>query len=212
VEKHLLNCELCRAALLRLRAGHRMAQELRQIRPDRERPQFETLMAGAGGTGFGHRARSLVFETWLDRLATPRVVEVLAVLVMVQAALLLSSNRGFLLGARNGVAFKPSDLKLTEFRQLSIPQLKSNTQPHISTDGYVRDLRTDDEEGTVQFKLVERRGGSAPFVVCEIISAQIDAPREGSHVRVYGVARYDAQTGRKWNEINPVLNIATLKQ
>ncbi|MCX6559342.1 MAG: hypothetical protein NTZ26_02390 [Candidatus Aminicenantes bacterium] len=31
-------------------------------------------------------------------------------------------------------------------------------------------------------------------------------------VRVYGVARYDAQAGRQWHEVNPVLDIAVLKR
>jgi hypothetical protein len=63
----------------------------------------------------------------------------------------------------------------------------------------------------VAFKLVESRGASQPFVVCEIVSPiRIEAPRVGSHVRVYGVARYDAQSDRNWYEVNPIFEIATL--
>ena len=212
VEEHLLGCTWCRAVLVRLRAGHQMAQELRQFRPDIEHPQFEAAMAGAGGTSFARRARSLTWGSWLDSLATPRVVEVLTVLVVAQLALLVLSNRSVLFGARHRIAVKPVALNWSEFRQLSIPELKSNTQPHVAAEGFVSDVHTDEEEGTVHFKLAQNPQRPGPFVICEIMSPQMEVPREGSHVRVYGVARYDAQTDRKWNEINPVLNIATLKQ
>ena len=42
--------------------------------------------------------------------------------------------------------------------------------------------------------------------------AEIPVPAEGSRVRVYGVARFDAQAGRGWHEVNPVLDIAVLKR
>jgi hypothetical protein len=211
LEKHLLDCEACRAVLLRLRAGHQLAQELRQFRPQAEHPEFEAVMAAAGRTGFSHRDRSLAWESWLDGLATPRVVEVLTLLVVVQLALLVFSNRTVLFGARHGITVKPTALSWSEFHQLSIPELKSNTQPHIATEGFVSDVHADEEEGTVQFKLVQNSQGSGPFVICEIMSSQMEVPREGSYVRVYGVARYDAQTDRKWYEVNPVLNIAPVK-
>lgn len=211
VEEHLLDCEWCRAVLVRLRAGHQMAQELRHFTSDAEHPEFEAVLADAGGTRVGCRARGAVWEAWLDGLATPRVVEVLTLVVIVQLALLVFSNRSVLFGARYRIAVKPAALNLSEFRQLDIRELRSNTQPHVATDGYVREVHTDEEEGTVHFKLVEDAQGSGPFVICEIMSEQAEVPREGSHVRVYGVARYDAQTNRKWYEVNPVLNIALLK-
>jgi len=135
------------------------------------------------------------------------------VLVLIQATFLLISNRGFVFGGRGGAAISLSATDLKEFRQLSIPELKSNTQPHIATDGYVQDVHTDEEEGTIAFKLVDSKHASGSFVVCEIMNPiHMPAPAEGSHVRVYGVARYDAQTDRKWYEVNPVLNISVLKR
>lgn len=211
LEKHLLNCEPCRADLLRLRSGHELAQELRHFRPQAEHPEFDAVMAAAGRAGFSHRDRSLAWESWLDGLATPRAVELLTLLVVVQLALLVFSNRTILFGARHGITVKPTTLSWSEFHQLSIPELKSNTQPHIATEGFVSDVHADDEEGTVQFKLAQNPQGRGPFVICEIMSSQMEVPREGSYVRVYGVARYDAQTDRKWNEINPVLNIAPVR-
>ena len=208
LEKHLLDCESCRAMLLRLRAGHQLAKTLHQFRPQAELAEFDALMAAAGSAGFSGRAQSRGWESWLDGVATPRVVEVLTLLVVAQLALLVFSNRSVLFGARHTVTVKPAALSLNEFHQLSIPELKSNTQPHIATEGFVSEVHADEEEGTVQFKLLQNSKGSGPFVICEIMSSQMEAPREGSYVRVYGVSRYDAQTDRKWNEINPVLNIA----
>jgi hypothetical protein len=140
------------------------------------------------------------------------VVQGLTVLVLVLLTLLVVSNRRVLFGERESATVKWSAMDFSNFHPLSIPELATNTRPHIATEGYVRDLHMDKEEGTVHFKLVEIPQGSRPFVVCEIISPTgMSLPREGSRVRVYGVARYDAQPGREWHEVNPVLNIAVLK-
>jgi hypothetical protein len=99
-----------------------------------------------------------------------------------------------------------------DFYPLRIPDLASNTRPRIVTEGYVRDVRIDEEERTLHFKLAEIPQGADPYIVCEIMSPiRMTLPREGSRVRVYGVARYDGQPGREWHEVNPVLNIAVLK-
>jgi hypothetical protein len=208
IEQHLLDCEPCRDLFVRLRAGHQMAQRLGRIVPVHDRgPEFGALMASAATA----RPRwTTAWQDWAERLATPRAVTALAGLVIVQLALLVVSNRGVLLGKHSRVVANSGTLDLAEFRQLSIRDLKSNTQPHVATDGYVYDVHTDAEEGTVAFKLAENPGASKQFVVCEIMT-RMATPREGEHVRVYGVARYDAQADRKWYEVNPVLNIAALK-
>ena len=67
---------------------------------------------------------------------------------------------------------------------------------------------SDEKDGDLKFKLVEDIAQPSPFIVCEIISPiKIDAPVVGSRVRVYGVSRYDAEVGREWYEVHPVLNI-----
>ncbi len=170
------------------------------------------MMADMGEIVTGRHRWARLWENWLYALTTPRVVQGLTALVLVLSALLVVSNRRVLFGERESVTVKRSAMDFSNFRPLSIPEIRLNTQPHISTEGYVRDLHVDKEEGTVHFKLVEIPQGSGPFVVCEIISPiGISLPREGSRVRVYGVARYDAQPGREWHEVNPVLNIAVLK-
>jgi len=212
LEQHLLDCEECREFLVRLRAGHNLAQRLARVSPmDRNLPEFSD-QAWSGGVTSRPSQRFRARWSWSERLATPRVVTALAGLVILQTALLVVSNRGVVFGERTAVAAKPA-LDLSQFRRLTISELRSNNQPHVATDGYVEDVHADEEEGTVAFKLVESPGAAKPFVVCEIVSPiEMAAPRQGSHVRVYGVARYDAQSDRKWYEVNPVFDIATLNQ
>lgn len=208
VERHLMECEGCRDLFVRLRAGHQMAQRLERLLPGRN----EVLEFGELATRLKSSTAtwSSRWQGWTERLATPRAVTALAALVIVQLVLLVVSNRGVLLGERSRVSVNSGALNLSEFRLLSVNDLKSNTQPHVAADGYVYDVHTDAEEGTVAFRLVETPNGPSQFVVCEIITPMA-APRNGEHVRVYGVARYDAQSDRKWYEVNPVLNIAQLR-
>jgi len=212
VEQHLMDCEWCRGLFVRLRAGHRWAQQLPSLAP---RDEFATMTAAIEPMGGGpnYRPRSHGGLDWLDRLTTTRGVAVLTTVVVLQFVLLVASNRRLLFGQRTGAPVAAVALDLSEFHRLGIRDLKSNTEPHVATQGFVRNVHADEAEGTVAFKLFEDRSGSGPFVVCEIMSPiSMPAPREGSYVRVYGVARYDAQTQRNWYEVNPVLNIAPVKE
>lgn len=212
LEQHLLDCEECREFLVRLRAGHSLAQRLTRLKPaDSILPPFADAMRVRSETAPTRWQRFLKGRGWSDQFVTPRVVTALAAVVLVQSVVLVVSNRGVVFGERTGVSIRSGALDLNEFRKLKISDLKFNNQPHVATEGYVEDVHADEEEGTVAFRLVESRGATAPFVVCEIVSPiQMAAPRQGSHVRVYGVARYDAQADRKWYEVNPVFDIATL--
>jgi len=206
VERHLLDCAWCREILVRLRAGHRMARSLRRLGWATDLGAVPIPLPEPG-------PRRVGWPDWFDRLATPRAASALAAVVLLQLALLVVSNRGVLFGKHRGVAVKAGALDLDDFRPLSIRDLKFNTRPHVATEGYVYDVHTDADEGTVAFKLAESADPAAPFVVCEIMSPiGIPAPPERSYVRVYGVARYDAQTDRKWYEVNPVLDINVLKR
>lgn len=212
LEQHLVDCDSCRSLLVRLRAGHQMAQRLAALPIEGgSASDFEfglaALEAGVSAAG----THPSVWRDRLERLATPRMVTALSVLVLLQLGLLVVSNRGVLLGERSRVSVTRDAVNFREFRRLSISELKSNTQPHVSTEGYVEDVHTDEEEGTVAFKLVESPQNAESFVVCEIMSPiQIAPPRAGTRIRVYGVARYDAQNDRNWNEVNPVLSIVPL--
>ncbi|HUI40990.1 MAG TPA: zf-HC2 domain-containing protein [Terriglobia bacterium] len=213
VERHLLDCATCRSLLVRLRSGHHLAQHLAALAPE-EGPAagFAAVMQAVERGAPAHGLRGPVWQGWLDRLSSPRAVPALAGLVVLQLGLLVASNHGLLFGNRASASLQANALDLADFRPLSLDQLRSNTQPHVMTEGYVEDVHTDEEEGTVAFKLVEHPDRTGSFVVCEIMSPiRLAPPRDGSHVRVYGVSRYDAQTDRKWYELNPVLNIASLK-
>jgi Putative zinc-finger len=212
LEQHLLDCEQCRESVARLRAGHSLAQRLARVaQTESSLPPFADLMQAQAGSAWTRPQRFLPGSGWSDRLASPRVVTALIALVVLQTTVLVVSNRGVVFGERTAVSARPHELDRNQFRKLTVSELRSNTQPHVATEGYVEDVHADEEEGTVAFRLVESRGASQPFVVCEIVSPiQMAAPREGSHVRVYGVARYDAQADRKWYEVNPVFDIAVL--
>lgn len=218
VEKHLRRCASCRGEFARLRAGHGLAQRLPRFKAEDaagapEFPEFEARMIGAGQTLGGRRRGGWFWERWFDVLTMPRVVQVLAAIVVVQLALLLISNRSAFFQAGGGAAMKPGALDISRFRMVSISDLQTNTLPHVATEGYVRDVRIDQEEKTLHFILAQRPEGPGPYVVCEIMNpGGIAVPREGSRVRVYGVARYDGQAGREWHELNPVLDIAVLKR
>jgi hypothetical protein len=214
LERHLLDCAPCRELLLRLRTGHQIAQAFRRhtARSD-QFFEFESMMGGMKVTSGSEAWRGWGWQRLLERWATPRVLGALTVVLIAQLVLLVASNRRFLFGQHAAAPGRSQTLDLNDFHLLKIADLKFNTEPHIATEGYVADVHTDAEEGTVAFRLVQSPATLRAFVVCEIMSPiKIAPPREGSYVRVYGVSRYDAQTDRKWYEVNPVLNIAVLKR
>jgi hypothetical protein len=79
-------------------------------------------------------------------------------------------------------------------------------------EGYVSEVRINDEDGDLSFKLVEDLKSPGPFIVCEIIDPiKLTPPKVGSRVRVYGVSRYDGQDNHNWYEVHPVLNIEEVR-
>jgi len=215
LERHLAGCEECRTVFVKVRDGHQSAQQLRRLsREDAHRPpECEAIRADIGARITSRRKWAQAWENRLVMLTTPRTVKALAGLVLVLAVLLVVSNRNVLIGERNGPAPKSGALDVRDFHPLRIPEIRTNTRARIATEGYVRDVRVDKEEGTLHFKLSEIPHGPGPFIVCEIMNPfAMIRPQEGSRVRVYGVARYDAQPGREWHEVNPVFDIYVLKR
>jgi hypothetical protein len=216
VEDHLRACGRCRAEFARLRAGHRLAARLGRTNAagDAHPPVFE---APETGTGLGRLPRfRRAVDRWADRLAplaSTAVIQGTMAVALVLAVVFAVTGRRMTIGERAALLAKSNTLNIGDYHALRIPELPANTRPYIATEGYVRDVYLDPEERTLHFKLVEAAKGSEPFVVCEILSpAGMALPQEGSRVRVYGVARYDAQPGRKWYEVNPVLDFAVLKR
>jgi len=99
-------------------------------------------------------------------------------------------------------------IDLNDFHAVAISDIGSNTEPHVVAEGYVSEIRHDEEDGDLVFKLVDDPHREAPFIVCEIINPiSMVPPAVGSHVRVYGVSRFDAKADHRWYELHPVLNI-----
>jgi hypothetical protein len=108
---------------------------------------------------------------------------------------------------RNGSLVAES-LDLSEFQTVNIADIEQNQKPHVVAEGYVSEVRVNDEDGDLRFKLVDDLGHPGPFIVCEIIDPiRLKVPSVGSRVRVYGVSRYDGQADHNWYEVHPVLNI-----
>lgn len=219
LEAHLAACEACRETISRMAEGHRMAQKLASLEKNNPLiidefgtpPPFSAALADAGG-GSGLRRKWEGWRmSWSLAAAAPKTTWILAIMVVAQAVLLVFLNRGSIFGPPSARAI--SGIALERFQVLDIAEVPLNAHPHIATEGYVRKVWMDAEENTLHFMLASSPEGESPYVICEILSPdRISAPLAGSHVRVYGLARYDAQIGRQWHEVNPVLDISVLKR
>jgi hypothetical protein len=215
LERHLRECATCRALLRRLQAGHRLAERLERGGPEGPDgpPDLEALLADVEGAPPRRGRFAGIWEDWLDLVTTRGAVQVLAVIVVALLVLLAVTNRRASPGGTTLAGLRPGVLDVRDFLPLRIGELPTNTRPYIATEGFVRDVHVDAEEKTLHFKLAESAEAASPYIICEIMRrADIPVPVEGSRVRVYGVARFDAQAGRGWHEVNPVLNIAVLKR
>jgi hypothetical protein len=134
----------------------------------------------------------------------------IGVATLIAAVLVVSSGRA----AREAQAgtLIASALDLSEFRTVQIGDIGQNGRPHVMTEGYVSEVRVNDEDGDLSFKLVADLGRTGPFIICEIIDPiKLAPPQVGSRVRVYGVSRYDGQADHNWYEVHPVLNIEVVR-
>jgi hypothetical protein len=104
------------------------------------------------------------------------------------------------------------DIDLGEFHPVKISDIERASMPHVVAEGFVSEVRANDEDGDLCFRLVDDLGQSGPFLVCEIIdSIKMEPPMVGSRVRVYGVTRFDSKEDHRWYEVHPVLNIELVK-
>jgi hypothetical protein len=212
LEKHFAVCRECEDLLKRLRAGHQAGQQFGRLGPEirQSPPEFGKLWA-AMGTSLERRGTRA--GTFLRAPSTALAVGGLITLVLASAAFLVLSTRKIQWRAGAGAAVSSIAREFRDFTPLRITDFPSNTKSHIVTEGFVRGVYFDKEEKTLHIKLVEIQKNSAPFVICEVRSpGGMAIPREGSRVRVYGMANFDAQPGRGWNEVNPVMNIDVLKR
>jgi hypothetical protein len=214
IEDHILDCGSCRTSLARLRGGHRFAGQLPRFTPQRDpwcaiEAAIEKEESGASMTS---PARAEFADRWRKRRRSPAFA--LGVVVVVMMALLVaqnvSSRRARTSPEQELMALEAIDTR--EFHTVSIANIERNTKPHIVAEGYVSEVRVNDEDGDMSFKIVDNLKQAEPFIVCEIIDPiKFAPPQVGSRVRVYGVSRYDGQDNHNWYEVHPVLNIEVVQ-
>jgi hypothetical protein len=210
IENHLVDCGECRAMLLRLRAGQRIASLVPLRSPDSE--QWNAIEALIEADGQKHTAPARVRVAGSRRpawalLATVLFLVSLSLLILTAIVNRQSSNEW-----RPGAAVTGA-LDLSDFHAVSISDIAQSTEPHVVAEGYVSDVRIDNEDGDLVFKLVDDVKRPQPFIICEIIGPiKIAPPAVGSRVRVYGVSRYDSKQDHQWYEVHPVLDIEVVRR
>jgi len=215
IEEHLAGCRTCGERLTTLRAGHQAGRQFGRLGPDigHRPPEFEEIWAAIGATLDRRGGPARAGGNLLQTLSTPLAVRVLLALVLAQSVLLVVSNWRTFRPANEVVAQSPDVRGLRGFTPVRIPEFSANSQFQIVTEGFVQDVYFDEQERTLHIKLVEAPNKPEPFVICEVRNlGDVIIPRQGNRVRVYGTARYDAQPGRGWHEVNPVLTLAVLKR
>jgi len=153
-----------------------------------------------------------VFAGWREVVLKPGfALAVIGVAALIAALLVASGRRAA--GEERAGTLVAEALDLSEFHTVNIADIEQNRKPHVVAEGYVSEVRINDEDGDLTFKLVDDLGRPGPFIICEIIDPiKLAPPSVGSRVRVYGVSRYDGQTDHNWYEVHPVLNIEVVRQ
>jgi hypothetical protein len=202
VEDHLIDCGPCRSRIAHLRNGHRLAQEMPRFTPVRD--PWDSIEAAIEG----HHPVERQGANWRELIFKPGFALGAVGLIALIAALFVAIYRP----APADGELVAEALDLSEFHTVSIADIEQNQKPHVMAEGYVAEVRVDERDGDLRFKLVDDLGRPGPFIVCEIIDPiKLKAPPVGSRVRVYGVSRYDGQADHNWYEVHPVLNIEVVK-
>ena len=213
--RHLAGCRECDELLARLRLGHEAGRQFGRLAPDagHRPPEFEEIWASIGATLDRPGRPARTGGRLLQALSTPLAVRVLIMLVLTQAVLLVVTLRKIPPRTVAG-AVQTEDVPLLRgYAPVRIAEFASNSEFRVVTEGFVKDVYFDEHEKSLHIKLVEVQLRPEPFVICEVRDlGGLTIPSAGSRVRVYGTARYDAQPGRGWHEVNPVLAMSVLKR
>jgi hypothetical protein len=210
VEDHLLDCGSCRARLARVRGGHRLAQAAPRFTPRRD--PWAAIEAAIGAEHGRSLPRTELAPAARRQMPGPRFAVALAAAVILLCALWVSSNKRASSGNQTGTPRSSDALDLREFQTVSIGDMDHTTTPHVVAEGYVSEIRINDEDGDLSFRLVDSLERAEPFIICEIIDPiRLEPPAIGSRVRVYGVSRYDSKQNHNWYEVHPVLNIEVVR-
>jgi anti-sigma factor RsiW len=213
IEDHLLDCASCRARFAKLRSGHRLAQQIPRFTPQRD--PWASIEAGLEAQIEAHREPVLkprAVVRWRGLVIKPGfALAIIGIAALIAAALIASGKRAPEQERAGSLMADALDLK--EFHSVNIADIERNMQPHVVAEGFVSEIRVNDEDGDLSFKLVDELGRPGPFIVCEIIDPiHLAPPSVGSRVRVYGVSRYDGQADHNWYEVHPVLNIEVVRR
>jgi Putative zinc-finger len=209
IEDHLLDCGSCRMRFAHMRNGHRLAQEMPRFTPRRDSwIAIEASIAAEQPAVNGWP----VFAGWRKVLLTRGFAfAVLGVSALVASMFVANGRRAT--EEHPGSLVAATALDLGEFHTVNIADIEQNNNAHVVAEGYVSEVRINDEDGDLSFKLVDDLGRPGPFIVCEIIDPiKLAPPPVGSRVRVYGVSRYDGQADHNWYEVHPVLNIEVVRK
>lgn len=208
IEDHLLDCGSCRTRLAHLRNGHRLAQEMPRFTAPRD-PW--AVIEAAIDAGLPAVSRAPVVAGWREVVLKPGFAFAMIGVAALIASVFVASTRRTAGEERAGLIADALDL--SEFHTVNIADIEQNRKPHVVAEGYVSEVRINDEEGDLSFKLVDDLGRPGPFIICEIIDPiKLTPPSVGSRVRVYGVSRYDGQADHNWYEVHPVLNIEVVRR
>jgi putative zinc finger protein len=209
IEDHLLDCASCRARFAQLRRGHRLAQQMPNFTPQLD--PWASIEASIEAERAPEQ-RPRAAAQWRGLVIKPGfALAVIGAAALIAAVLIVSGKRAPEQERAGSLIADALDFR--EFHSVNIGDIERNMQPHVVTEGFVSEVRINDEDGDLSFKLVDELGQPGPFIVCEIMDPiHLAPPSVGSRVRVYGVSRYDGQADHNWYEVHPVLNIEVVRR
>jgi len=195
IEDHLLNCPSCIGQLEKLKSVEKLIQDLPRVSPAKD--VWPSIEQGLSQNVPVYTAAPL----W-KKIAIVTIFGLISGLF--GAAVYMKVT-----GHENPIE---ASIHPSEFKPVSISHMADTVEPHVVTEGYVKEAKIEEADGDRVFKLVEDPNRSGPFVICEVIdSLNMPLPPVGSRVRVYGVSRYDGKSDHQWHEVHPVLDIQRLK-
>jgi hypothetical protein len=207
LETHLLDCNFCRAKLAKLQSAQALSQQLFKVTPKNDPWQaIEDAIIKQSTERLVTQPKNYFFLKPNFRTAIWFIAGVILTSFLFTSLIFVTKTPA---NNEKEERFTDADFSADNFRVVSINEMPNNTEPHIVTEGYVSEIRAE-EDGDAIFKLVERLGENQnqPFIVCEIIDPiKVNMPKIGSKVKVYGVSRYDGKSNHNWYEVHPVLNI-----
>src|SRR5438309_3825621 len=153
IEEHLLDCGACRARLAKMRSGHRFAAHLPRATPQRDAWNAIEAALDSEQSRSANTASPGRFG-WRGMIVRPdfAVAGILAVIGLL--AVLIALNR-LSASERNQQNLIAGAFELRDFHRVAISGIEHNTQPHVVAEGYVSEVKIDEEDGDLTFKLVD---------------------------------------------------------